>query len=153
MLELVSNQNRVPAMSDAALNKVRALEKIVLEHPQTNIPTIHTLHGNVYTRTIMIPADVVLTGALIKIATTLIICGDITVYVGEKAICLTGYNVLAASANRKQAFVAHSDTYITMTFHTQAKTVEEAEDQFTDDAHLLMSRHDDALNTFIITGE
>jgi len=153
MLDLVVSKNTIPAMTDDSINRVRALENLILEKPQTDIATTHSLHSGVYTRTIMIPAGVVLTGALIKIPTTLIVLGDTTVYIGDQARSLVGYNVLAASANRKQAFVAHTDTYITMIFKTDAKTVEEAEEQFTDEFARLSSRYPDALNNFIITGE
>lgn len=153
MFNLAQNECRISAMDANSIDRVRELEQIVLSAPQVETPTTHTLHSGVYTRTIMISAGVILTGALIKIATTLIVCGDVAVYVGDKSIRLNGYNVYAASANRKQAFVAYTDTYITMIFKTYVKTVEEAEEQFTDDAHRLMSRHTDALNNFIITGE
>lgn len=143
----------VPAMTDAAIDKVRELEKFVLQAPQTAVRTTHSLHGGVYTRTIVLPGGSVLTGALIKIATTLIVSGEVTVYVGDFCMEIRGYNVIAASAHRKQAFVAHKDTTITMIFATDVKTVEEAEEIFTDEAHLLSSRLPDALNHFIITGE
>ena len=35
----------------------------------------------------------------------------------------------------------------------RAETVEEAEEQFTDDFARLMSRHDDAVNDVVISGE
>lgn len=153
MLDLVVTSNRIPSMSNAAIDKVRQLEKITLQAPQVDIRTTHSLHSGVYTRTIMIPAGVILTGALIKIPTTLIVCGRTTVFIGDQPKDIDGYNVIAASANRKQAFVAHDDTYITMIFCTNAKTVEEAEEQFTDEAHLLSSRRPGSLNDFIITEE
>lgn len=140
-------------MTDVAIDKVRQLTDIISQYPQTDIVTTHSLHGGVYTRTIMIPAGVILTGALIKIPTTLIVSGKVTVYVGEQPSHFDGYNVLAASANRKQAFVAHTDTYLTMIFKTDAVTVEEAEEQFTDEFLLLSSRHPESINHFIITGE
>lgn len=151
MNELVAISPSLPAMSINAIAKVAQLEAISLTMPQVDIETRHVLHGGMYARSIMIPADTILTGALIKIPTILIISGDITVFIGDETLELHGYNVLPASAGRKQAFVAHTDTEMTMLFPCDAKTVEEAEKMFTDDADSLMSRH--MKNQIIITGE
>lgn len=153
MLDLAVLQNRIPAMSEIAIDTVRQLETYTLQAPQIEIPTSHVIHGSMYARSIMIPAGVILTGALIKIATILIIFGDALVYIGSETKEISGYNVLAASSGRKQAFIAKSDVYMTMIFMTMSETVLEAEEQFTDDAHLLMSRHKDAENHIVITGE
>lgn len=135
-------RNSLPMMTDDAIDKVRVFENCALQFPQVDIRTAHTFHAGIYARTIMIPAGTVLTGALIKIATVLIVSGDVTVYIGDETIDLYGYHVLSASAHRKQAFVAHTDTYLTMVFSTKATTVEEAEEEFTDEAHKLISRKD-----------
>lgn len=141
----------IPSMSQAAIDKIHQFELFTLAMPQVDISTNHVLHGGMYARTIMIPAGVVLTGALIKIATILIVQGDVTVHIGEEAIDLCGYHVLPASANRKQAFFAKTDTYLTMIFSSNVETVEEAEMEFTDDADRLISRKSN--NHMIITGE
>lgn len=138
-------------MSVVAVDKVRAFERENLQREQTPITTHHVLHAGVYTRTITIPKHVVLTGALIKIPTTLIVNGDVVVSLGDERRRYVGYNVLAASAHRKQAFVALADTQLSMSFATNAKTIEEAEEQFTDEADLLFSRHGE--NIVVITGE
>lgn len=139
-------------MSAAAIDRVRALEHENALQPQTPIATHHLFHAGLYARTITIPEGVVLTGALIKRATVLILNGDASVATGdEAAIRFTGYNVLPASPNRKQAFVAHSDTQLTMLFATDAQDVAEAEEQFTDEADLLFSRRGE--NFITITGE
>ena len=68
---LATTENRIPAMKKIAIDNVRQLEKHVLKAPQTKIATDHLFHAGVYARTIMIPAETVLTGALIEIATVL----------------------------------------------------------------------------------
>jgi hypothetical protein len=98
------------------------------------------------------PPGVVLMGALIKRPTLVIVVGTAHVYVGDKWERLAGYKVLPASANRKQIFVSVSPVVITMIFPTSAKTVEEAEAEFTDEAELLLSRRQDC-NTVTVTGE
>lgn len=142
------------AMSDRDVDRVRELEAITGAMPQAEIATHHVLHAGLYARTVMIPAGVAITGALIDVATTLIVSGDCTVHLGEHQACrLAGHHVLPASAHRKQAFFAHADTYLTMVFATDAQSVEEAEDEFTSEAHRLMSRQQDHANTIIVTGE
>ena len=76
-----------------------------------------------------------------------------TVYANDQEYEIDGYQVLVASAGRKQLFVAHSDTNMTMLFATTATTVEAAEDEFTSESSLLASRRYEDLNTTIITGE
>jgi hypothetical protein len=141
----------LPAMSGAAVDKIRALEQINLQQEQTPIVTHHLIHAGMYHRTIKIDAGVVLTGALIKRATTVTVSGDALVSTGDYAVRLVGYHVLPASAHRKQAFLANTETHITMCFPTKAKTVEEAEAEFTDEADLLFSRTGE--NVINITGE
>lgn len=153
MGNVVEFKSRVPAMSSEAIAKVRQLETVISALPQTPISTHHILHGGIYARTVMIPAGMVITGALIKVPTTLVICGDCTVHIGDESVRVQGYNVFAASAGRKQAFIAHTDLFLTMSFATAAQTVEDAEDEFTDEAHLLISRSPAAENHVLITGE
>lgn len=149
----VAVSQAIPAMSDDAIAKVRSLEAKLRALPQVPVATDHVLHAGMYARTIRIPAGVVLTGALIQIATLLIANGDCQVFVGDDVRELHGYNVLPASAHRRQAFIAITDTDLTMIFTTRSQTVSDAEEEFTDEAHLLMSRDASAINTVRITGE
>lgn len=153
MSSVVAVKARVPAMSDQAVQRVYALQAGLSHLPQEDIETHHVLHGGQYSRTVKIRAGVMIVGVLIKVPTTIVISGDASVYLGDQTIRLTGYNVLPASAHRKQAFVAHEDTYLTMSFATDAMTIEQAEDEFTDEGDTLVSRHPDAINEIIITGE
>ncbi|HEX9449754.1 MAG TPA: hypothetical protein VF920_17330 [Dongiaceae bacterium] len=153
MLDIIPTENFISPMSQAALGKVRELEARAVQLPQENIETWHMFHAGMYARTVKIPAGVMITGALIKIATILIVSGDAIIYVDGGAKELHGYTVFSASANRKQVFVALTDTYLTMLFPTKSKTVEAAEAAFTDETGLLMSRRDISANTMTVTGE
>lgn len=150
-MSLVLAKTTLPAMSESAMDKVRQLEHESMLQPQVDINTDHLIHAGMYARTIMIPEGVMLTGVHIIKPTTLIVSGACVVYLGEEAHSLVGYHVLAASANRKQVFVAVRDTYLTMLFPTSAESVEEAEREFTDEFDLLMSHHNE--NHIRITGE
>lgn len=152
MSDLVVASGALPPTTPAAVAKVEEIDAIIRDLPQVEITTKHVLHGGIYSRTICIPAGVVLTAALIKIPTTLTICGHASVLIGDgEEVRIEGYHTLPASAGRKQAYIAHTDTHITMSFRTDAKSVEEAEAEFTDEAERLMSRT--CGNETVITGE
>lgn len=131
---------RVKTMSAEAIDKVSRVEAMALQHPQIACETKQTLHAGLYTRTVKIPAGVMITGALIRVPTTLVVDGDVTMYVGDEPIHLIGHNVLVAEAGRKQAFYARSDVYLTMMFATEADSVDEAEEEFTDEVEMLQTR-------------
>ena len=142
----------LPATSDRGIEAVRRIEERLLQTPQVDVVTHHVLHAGVYSRTLTMPAGTALTGALIKIATTLVVSGHCTVLLGDgEEVRIQGTHVLAASAGRKQAYIAHDDTTLVMSFATQARTVEQAEEEFTDEADRLLSRR--GRNVVTITGE
>lgn len=156
MNSLAELKASIPAMSDHAIDKVRKMEAEAMKLPSknmVNIATYHVLHAGMYARTVMIPAGCTITGTLIKIATMLIVSGHSRVFLDNETAEISGYHVLAASANRKQAFYAITDTWLTMIFASKAKTAHEAEDEFTDEGGLLMSRKDGAISRITITGE
>jgi hypothetical protein len=134
-----------------ALAGLQAVQEKLLSVPQIDVQTDHVIHGGVYTRTITIAPGTVLMGAHILIPTTLIVNGETAVFTGENWIELKGFHVIPAMAGRKQIFVAQEETTISMIFRTDAKTVEEAEKEFTDEAELLMSKQS-TIDTITITG-
>lgn len=148
---------RIAAMTPVAIDAVRRLEAAARGLPperRASIATGHVIHGGMYARTIRVPAGAAITGALVEVATILVIDGDTLVHVGDEApLRLAGRHVVPASAGRKQAFVALADTHITMMFPTAARTVEEAERAFTAEADRLGSRREPSLNHVVITGE
>lgn len=145
--------NVIPAMTDEAIDKVYALEEHTSKMPQVRIDTSHILHGGMYARTILIPAGTLLTGALIKVATVLIVSGHVHVFLDSERHEINGYSAIAASAHRKVAFLATKDTWMTMLFTSKADSITRAEEEFTDESHLLMSRVEGAINHVTITGE
>jgi hypothetical protein len=136
----IALRQQLPPMPARTVDQVRLFENVTRQCPQINVQTEHTLHAGMYARTIRVPAGMVLTGVLIKIPTTVIVHGICRVFTGDRFLNLAGYHVIAASAGRKQIFITQTDTAITMIFPSTAQTVEQAESEFTDEAHLLMSR-------------
>lgn len=151
---MIAHQHQtMSAMSAPALAKVRAVQDALMLVPQVQMAVHHTLHGGVYSRTLRIPAGVMIVGAQIKVPTTLIVSGRVTVWANDQTMEVDGYRVLLGSAGRKQVFVAHDDTDMTMLFPTRAATVDEAEREFTDEWAMLASRTHPDINTEIVTGE
>lgn len=150
--ELALPPSTIPAMADSDIDAVQRLEQANLQRPQHKVATSHAFHAGLYARTVTVPAGCLLTGALIKIATVLIANGHALMYLDGAPQELRGYNVLLADARRKQAFVALADTHLTMLFATDAKTIEDAEREFTDEHALLVSRHADAENRLLQVG-
>ena len=123
-----------------SVEAVRELEVFLLELPQVEMDTTHVVHGGMCARTIMIPAGVVLTGALTNCDNICIVCGDITVTTDEGAKRLTGYNVLPANSGAKRAGVAHADTWWTMVWPTSLTDIQAIEDEMTDESAILQTR-------------
>ena len=140
-------------MAEDAIHRARRLEDTLRQLPQIELETLHTIHGGIYSRTIVIPAGTVMTGVLIKVPTTLVVSGHASIFIGSGVVTVDGYRVLTAGAGRKQVFAAHGDTSLTMLFPTSATTVEQAEHEFTDEVELLASRRESNHNIIRITGE
>jgi|ETNvirnome_2_300_1030623.scaffolds.fasta_scaffold02902_2 hypothetical protein len=146
-------RSALPLVTEEGIEKIDRITAEFRKGPQRQVGTQHVIHGGIYSRTIRMAKGSMMTSALIKIATTLIISGHATVSTGDEAMTFQGYNVIPGSAGRKGVWYAHEDTDMTMLFPTSAKTVEEAEVEFTDEADDLLTRDDDQHSTTIITGE
>lgn len=153
MMPSLSTFPAMPALDDSMLEKVRLLEADVAKHQQASFHTLHMIHGGMYSRTVMVPADHIIVGTLIKVPTQVIVAGTASLLMGNEIKHITGYNVLPGQAGRKGVFVAITDIFITMIFKTDAKTVKEAEEEFTEEAEKLASRREDCSNVFVETGE
>lgn len=123
-----------------------AIEAVLRDAPESlavRAPLVHTLHGGVYTRTAHIPAGTAITSVLIKIETTLVVQGRFQVLRVQDGRQVwdryEGCQVFAAAAGRRMVYLCETDVVMTMIFPTSATTVEQAEAQFTDEAHLLQS--------------
>lgn len=107
---------------------------------QVRVPLVHSLHGGVYTRTARLEPGITITSVLIQPETTLVLSGDLEVLVAGEWVRLRGFHVLPARANRRQVMRSEHGATITMIMPTTAKTVEEAEREFTPEFHLLQSQ-------------
>ena len=143
-IENVARQSReveaIGRSNDEAIARVRMLEEKIRQHPQKEFTTEHVFHAGLYSRSVRIPEGVVFTSVLIKCPTLLIVNGSFMVFTENEWRRLNGYNVIPAEGGRKQVYITLSEIELTMIFPTNAKTVEEAEAEFTDEADNLQSR-------------
>lgn len=120
--------------------KVNALEAKMLAMPQLDAQTQHHLSGKVYARTILIPADGILTGAVHKKDHINIVCGDVTFVNEDGQTRLTGYHVLPTKAGSKRMAVAHADTYWTTLLETDCTDLADIEADAVEDPQALQTR-------------
>ncbi len=107
--------------------------------------TEHHLHAGVYSRTIYVPKGVMAVGVTIKVPTQFIASGDFTLTDGGTSKRFKGHHVFDGASRRRAAVFAHEDSAFTMLFATTAQTVEEAEEEFTDEADRLATRKEKLL--------
>lgn len=125
------------AADASTLTVLRSLDAHMLVLPQTEIQIDHLIHGGMYARTARVPAETVVSGAMLSRATVLVINGDVSVFTGMDSVRLTGFHVLPGSAGRKQLFRTHTETQLTMVLPSDADSVAQAEGDFTDEPELL----------------
>lgn len=117
------------------------LEKL----PPVKIRTEHHLHAGVYSRTIYVPAGCMVVGLKIKLDTQLIGAGHFQLTDGTTTREFKGFHVLDGYAGRRAAAYAITNSAFTMLFASKAKTVEEAENEFTDEPERLLTRKEKKL--------
>ena len=122
------------------VEQIRDLEKQMLSLPQVNVETASLIYGDMYARTIFVPAGTMVTGALTNLDNICIVSGDISVTTDTGMRRLIGYHVLPAAKGSKRVGYTHSDTYWTTVVPTKAQTVEDAEDEMTSETHILQTR-------------
>lgn len=137
----------LPPTTPEIIEKIALVEARIKPHESTLKVTMeHSLHAGMYARTCRLAPWMVITSVLIKIPTLLIVNGDCVVLAGDKWHEIQGYNVIPASAGRKQIYVTREETEITMVFPSNAKTVEEAEREFTDEYENLLTTRQKEVN-------
>lgn len=118
---------------------VASFQAAAITLPQVHIVTEHVLHGGMYARTIRIPPNTMLTGALTSCDNVCIVSGDITVTTDDGPRRLTGFHVLPATAGARRAGITHAETCWTTIIKTNASTVADAENDLTNESDTLQT--------------
>lgn len=138
--ELTSSQLR--GVSQAWRNRVNALADFFESVGEVPLPVEQHLHAGVYTRTGCQKAGVVCATALVKVPTQLIVCGHARIYCENDVFEVKGYKVLEGLPGRQMVVYTIEDTWATVLFATDAKTVEEAEiEAVGEEAAFLLTNH------------
>lgn len=145
------DQNTLAPVSPRMLDQLNQVHRLMESCPQIPLATEHLIHGGMYARTIRRGTDSVTVGSIINKATILIVHGECSLLVGDRRVDLTGYNVLAGLPGRKSFSWTHSPVEMTMIFRTDARTVEDAEEEVFGEAANLLSRQVDSRNEVSIT--
>lgn len=121
-------------MSNVALLKnlepIFALENEILKHPQVEMPITNEFCDGVYARTMHIPANTVLTGAIHKHECFFVVrSGIIVITTDSDPVILQGGDMRVTPPMTKRAGVAITDCIIT-TFHKNEFELREEEDLF-----------------------
>jgi hypothetical protein len=128
------------AMSLQAMDDLEAACFALPEEQQIEFTTDHFLHEGVYYRTIMMPAGSVTVGLQILKPSTVVFSGKCRLLGEGDPIDVDGYRVFPTLAGRRTIVLSESDTYATMSYRTDARTVEEAEEELTKEPHRLGNR-------------
>lgn len=109
--------------------KVDELERHFLSMPQVDLQTKHDFCDGVYARTITIPANVALTGAIHATENFLLVrSGEIAIWVdATKAITFSAGDMITSKAGHKRIGLAITDTVLT-TFHANPYNLTDPEE-------------------------
>ena len=147
------NGHSIPAVPQHLLEKLNKLESAIRPYENTfQVEMEHVLHAGMYARTSRIAPGMLAINILIKVPTVVIFHGHGWFLVGEKWQEYEGYNVVPAESGRKNICITLEETEITMIFPTNAKTIEEAENEMSDEAENLLTRRSEKAGKMVITG-
>ena len=141
----------LPSLTPEQDSTLIELKEEMLKLPQLDLKTEHLIHGGMYFRSLELKQGTVLLGARIIVPTVVTIVGSARLFTPEDSFDITGFAVLPGYQGRRMVMLALSDVKMSMAFKTDAKTVQEAEAEFTDESDELLSRTGE--NSILITGD
>lgn len=127
--------------SPAALARIGEFVKLVKEtcpDESGKAEMHHVFHAGVYVRSLFVPKDMIVANDVIKVPTVLIVSGDCLITDTETTRRITGYEVLLGAPMRQCIVRTLQDTWFSMVYATDAKTVQEAEAEFASDPSSLL---------------
>lgn len=134
--------SELPVSDSATEQNIERIKEALNHFEPAEIKTEHFLHGGLYVRTCYHPKGSVLLGALIRVPTVLIVDGSVDIRSGEAVVEVRGHAVLRGVPGRRALVVTYEDSKATMVFRTDAKTVEEAEEEMTAEYEQLLTRRE-----------
>lgn len=141
-IDLVEQRHRAAPTRE----QVERFQAILAQAEQTDLRTRHFLvlgpgGLHLYARQITIPARTYLSGAAHKRAHLVSCSGDIEVTTDDGVKRLTGCHTFIGQPGHKRAGSAHVETVWTTYHVVTADTIEEIENEISEEAHLLQTRN------------
>ncbi len=142
MTNEISTPQTIGAVSAQWAERVNELTKLMRKSPaKTELKIEQHLHAGMYSRTVCQPAGVLCTAVMMHVPTQLIVHGHCRIYADGSSFDINGHVVLEGVPGRQIVVYTFEETWGTMCFGTQAKTLEEAEKEFAGDAFKELSNH------------
>lgn len=118
---------RMHEVSPEWRERVNEFANFIEEVGASPYPIEQHLHAGVYSRTGCQKAGMVCATALVKVPTQLIVSGHCRIYCERDVFEIHGYRVLEGLPGRQMIVYTYEDTWATVMFATNARTVDEAE--------------------------
>ena len=134
----------------APIEKVQALEYIIKDMPQIDIPITHYFAGGVYARQMNAPKDSIFTGKIHKTQhLAMLVSGTMVISDGDVSDTYVGPVMFVSNPGDKRAGLAVTDC-IFITFHAiDKKPIEELENELVVDSIEEYNNHIDSLENCI----
>lgn len=130
--EVVDFTTTLSTMSGDMIEKLFAIEAVLLQMPQVEVPLRHCFGNKVYVREMTAPKGSILIGKMHKYKqVNIVIKGDISVLTEDGWKRLKSGDMFESPAGIKRAGFTHEDTVWTTICGTEETEVNKAEDELT----------------------
>jgi len=111
MMELLTEEQVHSVLAGQTVDRIEAMEAMMLEQPQVEVPVDEQFINGMYAREILIPEGTLLTGAVHKDAHfAIMLSGDIALATPNGVQRMTGSHVMEGKPGWKRAAYAFEDT-------------------------------------------
>lgn len=130
--EMVEFTTGLSAMPGDMIEKLFAIEAVLKQMPQVDLPTRHCFGNNVYVREMTAPKGTIIIGKMHKYKqVNIVVKGDISVLTEDGWKRLKAGDMFESPAGIKRAGFTHEDTVWTTICGTAETDIDKAEDQLT----------------------
>ena len=130
--EMVDFTTTLSTMSGDMIEKLFAIEAVLLKLPQVEIPLRHCFGNKVYVREMTAPKGSIIIGKMHKFKqVNIVVKGDISVLTEDGWKRMKSGDMFESPAGIKRALVTHEETVWTTICGTEETDVDKAEDALT----------------------
>jgi quercetin dioxygenase-like cupin family protein len=130
--EMVEFTTAMSTMSGDMIEKLFAIEAVLLQMPQIEVPLRHCFGNKVYVREMTAPKGSILIGKLHKFKqVNIVVRGDISVLTEDGWKRMKSGDMFESPAGVKRALVTHEETVWTTICGTEETDIDKAENELT----------------------